>query len=230
MGKRPKICLSLNCKNLEEIKAELDKYISYSDIIELCADKLEGIETMDKEEYLKLLFKVRFYTMSRRLIVDYKGDEEVKNRILRWSMGVANYIDVDYNDSIRDDLISEAKHRMTKVILSFHNFERMLDSEEVVVQYLRMEKTKADVLKIACMTNKKEDIYEILNGAKKYSSLRQARSIVAIAMGKLGEESRICMGDFGSRITYACGSKETAPGQFDAQTLNGYLNKYYEDN
>lgn len=230
MSKRPKICLSLNCKNIDEINEELDRFFIYADIVELCADKLNGIETMEKDEYANLLHKVQSYTMNKELIVDYKGNEEVKNRILRWSMGISSYIDIDYNDSIRDELILEAKEKMTKVILSFHKFDRMLDSEEVVLQYLRMEKTKADVIKIACMTNKKEDMYEVLNGAQKYSSLSNARPIVAIAMGKLGEESRICMGDFGSRISYACGSVETAPGQFNAKTLSEYLDKYYENN
>lgn len=230
MGKRPKICLSLNCKDLKEVKAELEEFMPYADMVELCSDKLDKIEEMGKDEYISLLKIVKESTEKRELIVDFKGEDELQNRVLRWSIGIANYIDIDYGNPIGDELIKEAKTNNTKVIMSFHNFDRMLSSEEVKEQYENMGKSDADILKIACYANKNEDMYEVLNGALNYSSQEGAKDIIAIAMGKEGEESRICMGDFGSVISYACGSKETAPGQFNAKKISEYINKYYENN
>jgi 3-dehydroquinate dehydratase-1 len=47
-------------------------------------------------------------------------------------------------------------------------------------------------------------------------------------MGELGMSSRICAGQFGSVITFAAGKDASAPGQIDAVTLQGYLEKYYK--
>ena len=230
MSSKPKKCLSLNCKDLGEIKKEIKEYLNYCDMVELCLDKMNGIETSTYREFSRFLSEMRFLTFGKKLIVKYRGEDEVTNRILRWSMGIVNYIDIEYNNPKRDELILEAKFRMTKVILSHHDYEKMMERDEIAHLFLLMERTKADILKICCMANNEKDKYEIMNGALKYSSLKGSKDIIAIAMGEFGKETRVCMGDFGGKITYAYGKSSTAPGQFDIVTLSKYLEDYYGQN
>ena len=105
----------------------------------------------------------------------------------------------------------------------------MPDRNEIAEMFLRLEKTGADILKVACYASEEVDTYSLLEGASAYSQLSGAKPIVAIAMGEEGQVSRICAGDFGSVISYACGSVPTAPGQFNARQLSKYMNKYYKE-
>lgn len=227
---RPKICLSLNCKNIDEIKDELNKYLAYADIVELCADKLEGIENYTKDQFLELLKKVRVYIKEKKLIVDFKGEQNLQDKIICWAMGVADIVDIDFENPNRDSLIKEAKARLTLVLLSSHDFNKMLSRKEVYNKFLLMDKTEANILKIACKANSKEDKFEVLEGAKEYSSIPKAKDIVAIAMGENGKESRVIMGEYNSTISYACGTIETAPGQYNAMELYKLIKEHYGNN
>ena len=42
--RRPEICLSLNCRSLSEVVAEMAEYGEYCEIIEWCAGRMEGAE------------------------------------------------------------------------------------------------------------------------------------------------------------------------------------------
>ena len=39
---RPKICLSLNCRTIEDLIEELEEFKEYAEVIEWCVDKTEG--------------------------------------------------------------------------------------------------------------------------------------------------------------------------------------------
>ena len=163
------------------------------------------------------------------MIVDYKGEELIENRIIRWSMGIADIIDIDSDNSQRIRLVNEARRKHTKTLISHHEFDRMPGKDEISEMYLKMEKNGGDILKIAAFAKNEIETYEMLEGAAQYSRLKKAKPIVAIAMGEEGQVSRICAGDFGSKLSYSCGSKPTAPGQFDAKKLSQYMDIYYKD-
>lgn len=223
----PQVCLSLNCKTIEDIIAEIEEYGQYADMIEWCVDATVGSENYTKEEFVHKLHMVKSFCHKKPLIIDYKKDEEVGNRIERWAMGYADYIDVDAENSEVTKLVKEARRKKTKTIISYHVFDRMLPKDEIATQFVRMEKTDGDILKIACYAKEEADTYEVLEAANAYTMLKEHKPIVAIAMGEEGQASRICAGDFGSCISYACGSEVTAPGQFNAKDLRRYLKTYY---
>lgn len=227
-GNRPEICLSLSCKTIEDLIEEIEEFIPYADLVEWCVDETEGASEYTKEEFIHKLIMVKSFCAGKPLIVDYKKDEEVGNRIQRWAMGYADIIDIDANNSEVMQLTKEAKKKKTKTLISHHVFEGMPSKDDIATQFVRMEKTKGDILKIACYAQKEVDTYSVLEAASAYTQLKNHKPIVAIAMGEEGQASRICAGDFGSVISYACGSKPTAPGQFNARNLNKYLNEYYK--
>ena len=214
---------------MEDVVVEISKYGRYCQVVEWCADAMEGAQDYTKEAFIEDAKAVKALCGRKKFIIDYKGNEEFMNMVLRWSMGVADIIDIDYNNPELTMLIREAKRKRTKVLVSYHVFDKMPTRSEIAEQYIVMEKTGADILKIACMANEEVDTYSILEAASAYSQLSSAKPIVAIAMGQEGQVSRICAGDFGSVMSYACGDIPTAPGQFNAFQLSKYMDKYYEE-
>lgn len=225
---RPDVCLSLSCAALEELKAEIEEYKDCCQIVEWCVDGICGSRDYTKEQFTSILREIKKQCRGKKLIVDYKGDEETGNRIQRWAMGIADIIDIDVDNPQIREMVKEAKRKRTKVLVSCHYFDEMPARNDIATQYVKMEKTGADILKIACFAEKESQSYEVLEAAYAYTQLRNHKPIVAIAMGEEGQASRICAGDFGSVITYSCGSKPTAPGQFNAKDLSRYLDIYYE--
>lgn len=225
---RPKICLSLNCRTIEDLIQELEEFKEYAEVIEWCVDKTEGADQYSEEEFVHKLLMVKSFCDRKPLIIDYKGNEEIGNRIQRWAMGHADIIDIDADNTQIHQMVKEAKKKKTKTLISYHVFDHMMLKDEIATQLLRMEKTKGDILKVACFAEKEIDTYEVLEAASAYTKLSKHKPIVAIAMGEEGQVSRICAGEFGSIMTYACGKEATAPGQFNARDLSRYLDKYYK--
>ena len=94
--------------------------------------------------------------------------------------------------------------------------------------YVKMERLGGDILELACFAENEVQTYAILQAAESYQQLRNHKPLIVVAMGEEGQASRVCAGDFGSIITYACGSQPTAPGQINARDLSKYLDIYYE--
>ncbi len=225
--KRPEICLSLNCSTMDEIREEIEEYKDFCQIVEWCVDKTEGSQNFTEEEFLLKLKEIKQLCHGKKFIVDYRGDQNVGNRIRKWAMGHADIIDIDSDNQSLLRLVREAKRKKTKTLVSFHNYAGMMTRDEIAQTFIKMEKSGADILKVACFAKKESDNYSMLEGAAAYSQLRNHRPIVAIAMGEEGQTSRVCAGDFGSVISYACGKNPTAPGQFNAKDLSKYLDIYY---
>ena len=235
--KRPAICLSLSCKDLLEVKHEIAEFGQYAQIIEWCADRMEGAAEYTKESFLADAKEVKKLCGHKTLSIDYKAadDEEGEealaktNSVMKWALEAADMIDLDADNPELESLIKAAKRKRVKTEISHHEFERMPDRNEIAEMFLRLEKTGADILKVACYASEEVDTYSLLEGASAYSQLSGAKPIVAIAMGDEGQVSRICAGDFGSAISYACASIPTAPGQFNARQLSKYMDKYYKE-
>lgn len=225
--KRPEICLSLACESMDEIRGEIEKYADYCSIIEWCVDAFGGAAELTQEDFTELALEVKNMSRGKKLIIDHKGSLEEANRLLQWSIGIADMIDVDADNPLVSKLVRRARRKGTKTIISHHDFASMPTRDEIALQFIKMEKTGADILKLAAMANSEQDTYALLEGAASYCQLKYHQPIVAIAMGEEGQVSRICAGDFGAVISYACGSKPTAPGQIDARRLYEYMNKYY---
>ena len=226
--RRPQICLILNSRSTDEIKAEIDQYGDACQAVEWYADRNAGFESYSDEEFMQLLKLVKTMCHNRTFLFGYQGGEEETNRYLRLAMGIADYIDVDWKNSQVKQLVKEAHRRRTKVLLTYHELERIMTKDEISMEFVKMEGSKADLLAIISFANTEADAYAILECSYAYNQLKKHTPFLAIAMGDEGQASRICGGDFGSVMTYACGSKATAPGQFNAHDLKRYMDKYYK--
>ena len=154
---RPEICLSLDCADMEEIKRDIEEYKNFCQIVEWCVDKTDGTADFSEDEFISMLREIKKMCRGKKLIVDYKGDAETGNRIQRQAMGYADIIDIDAANPDVSRMIREARRKKTKTIVSYHNFDRMMDRDEIAEQFLRMEKSRADILKIACIAKTEEE-------------------------------------------------------------------------
>lgn len=105
----------------------------------------------------------------------------------------------------------------TKLILSHHNFDRDLEPGEVEDVQRDMKEAGADIHKIAMMAT------SAMHNALVFDTLIGAQvPTIMLAMGELGQLSRLAAPRFGAFLTFAsvAAGEESAPGQVDADTLN----------
>lgn len=104
----------------------------------------------------------------------------------------------------------------TKLILSHHNFDRPLTEKEINSVLQQMANSRADIAKIAMKAT------SALDNAVVFEVLRSASiPTIMLAMGELGQVSRIVAPRFNAYLTFAsvAQGKESAPGQVDTATL-----------
>ena len=145
---------------------------------------------------------------------------------------MADFIDIEAYGAPGTDMVSEfvryAHAAGQKVVLSNHDFEKTPAVDEMVEIYRFMHELGGDIIKLAVMPHSEDDVAALLEAASLINDECPEQPLIAISMGALGMSSRICAGQFGSVITFAAGKDASAPGQIDAVTLQGYLNKYYK--
>jgi 3-dehydroquinate dehydratase-1 len=213
-----RICLPIVERSLGKALSAIEKANGLADLIELRLDYL-------REPELPTLLKVGekpFIVTNRRKEEEgkYRGEEKKRLEILRQAvdLGVA-YVDVETR-SKRSSLLELIKNkRGTRLVLSFHDFERTLSPGALRVLCGRMIRYGADVIKIATLARSFEDNLKILSLIP-YARERN-QEIVAFAMGEKGKMSRIFAPLMGAAWTYASLDRKrtSAPGQLTAGEL-----------
>ncbi|MCQ2973591.1 MAG: type I 3-dehydroquinate dehydratase [Bacteroidales bacterium] len=128
----------------------------------------------------------------------------------------AEYVDLEIERAennahfIKDACI---KSKKCKLIISYHNYDETPDVETLNNIILKCRLYGADIVKIACKANNKNDCSRIL------SLYQENKDIVAFCMGEFGKITRVASLYLGAKFTYVASSQEgnTAPGQL---TLN----------
>lgn len=105
-----------------------------------------------------------------------------------------------------------ARRHGLPLVLSFHDFQRTPDAEELRARFEQAQRLEADVAKVAVMPQSMEDVHRLL-GATLQASRTLSIPVVSMAMGGLGAVTRLCGGAFGSALTFAVGAAASAPGQ-----------------
>lgn len=244
----PKICVPLTGVNREALRQEAMEVSELPcQMIELRADyMMAGMKNTSFWEMTReilsvmgmlkamldkpVLFTIR--TSREGGEIDIVPEDYIfVNRMVADS-GMADMIDIEAFTAQETDLVSEfvkyAHDKGNMVLLSHHDFQKTPGLEEMVQCYGYMDSLGGDVIKLAVMPDTEEDTADLMQAAAIADENYQNSKVVAISMGELGKISRICAGQFGSVITFASGKKASAPGQIDARTLQGYLERYYK--
>ena len=89
------------------------------------------------------------------------------------------------------------------IILSFHEFKEQYNKEKIRNLLTQMTEIDTDVVKIAIFTHKKQEVFDLMEEAKKIEKKsKNNRFFVIIAMGKTGLVSRIYNEYTNTKIVY----------------------------
>lgn len=204
------LCCVIKGPTYEKAYQQLTQAQAHCSLAEL---RLDFFDTIDCEQIQKLRNDIPlpmiFTLRSRSQGGDYDGSEEERiNQIRKLSQLKPEYIDVesDVSPTFTNEL--KTKNPDTKIIVSFHDFEKMPSLELVLKE---MQKHNADIYKMAFMLQSSAEALSLLLFMQKNS-----KNVLAMGMGSFGKPTRILGPVFGAQFVYANTDLEssTAPDKF----------------
>lgn len=231
---KPKICLPIVGKTLEEITGQAQNIIKNPvDIIEWRADWFADINDLSKTTAaidaihsaigdIPLLFTIRTSNEGGELSINFEDYSHILTEVA--TNPHVNAIDVEIliakEDAIKN-LIRILKSSCI-VIASSHDFNKTPASSDITERLIYMEQCGAQVCKMAVMPQNTDDVLSLLL-ATNLAQKKLNSPVITMSMGKYGLISRLCGEVFGSSLTFGCVGCASAPGQIDANELNTVL-------
>ena len=235
-GETPMVCIPLVGKNHDEILAEAKNVSQIApDIIELRIDAWDFVE--DVKIAVEMIKDVRVTVGDVPVILTCRGDweggfkkvsDEAKFAIYEEAVkaGLVDFIDVEliYGDEKIKKVLAMLDNTNTFLIVSFHDFKKTPAREELISILKQQIAVGAHVAKLAAMPMKEEDVLNVLSATLEIRRQFPSIPIITMSMGPIGAVTRLVGGLFGSDLTFAVGSKSSAPGQIPV----GQLRKCFE--
>jgi len=213
-----KICVPIVERTLQRASRAIEEAREMADLIELRVDYLK------KPELKRLLKKggPPFIITNRRRVEGgkHRGTEEERLGVLEEAIDLgAEYVDIEVRSERSAILKLLAGRKETKIILSFHDFERTSSRKSLKSTFDQMAQLEADLIKIVTLARSWEDNFSILS-LLSYAKKRK-REIIAFCMGEKGKMSRIFSPLMGGAWTYASLTSEgaSAPGQLPVEEI-----------
>lgn len=205
------ICASIGEKNP-------DKCIEFIQRVEMAEIRIDLSELRNEDIR-------RVFSTGKKLIATCRpgkiNDEDRKDMLEIAIESGATYVDIEYEapPEYKNDLIDFARKYQCDVIISYHNYDRTPELEELERIVQEIYSQGADLAKIATHVNMNRDNSKIL------SLYKAPGRLVAIGMGDLGRISRVVAPFLGAEFTYASfdDSSTTAPGQISYEKLNQFI-------
>lgn len=231
----PKICIPLVAKTEEEFLIAAKNLENVTlDLVEIRIDHFNDVENL--ESVLNLLKKIREILKEKPLLFTFRtlkegGEKEVPTEIYMnlnnevAKSKIVDIIDVELftGDDFVKEMIKIAHENQVKVIMSNHDFFKTPSKEEIVTRLCKMQDLGADIVKIALMPEKEEDVLTVLGATLEMKKNHAKVPVVTMSMGGKGVISRIAGEIFGSAMTFGAVNKVSAPGQLEAKKLEEIL-------
>lgn len=205
-----KICLSIWNITYDEVLLHL-KNVSLAEI------RIDLLNFTDEQ------FEIIF-SQHKNLISTYRAENDYEVLLAKYYKAIefgCAFVDVDIHvpEMYRDKIADLAHSKGCKVILSYHNFYKTPNSQDLTRIIEKIFASGADIAKLACLANSKEDCSRVLGLYEHYCKL------VAFSMGDIGKITRLVVPLLGAPFTYASiDGCETAPGQI----LYGEVERFLE--
>ena len=200
------ICVSVS--DMAGLKAALE---SGADMLEL---RLDLIGEDPSKLYLLIPGSVKSIVTCRSGV--YSESERLRMLQAGMKQG-ADYMDIELETAAGDlkQLLATASETGTRVIISYHDFERTADREELESVMIGCYEKGGEIAKIATRVNAPEDIRNLL------SLYDLPGKKVIIGMGTQGRITRLIAPYLGAEFTFASTGRsgETAPGQLSLKEL-----------
>lgn len=200
-------------RSLDEVnQLDVAKY-DHADIIEWRADFLPKDDIInvapaifEKFPGREIIFTLRTQSEGGQISL---SDEEYVSLIKEVSsLYHPDYIDFEYYS--HQDIFSQMLD-FPNLILSYHNFEETPDNLMGILSELTTLTPR--VVKVAVMPQSEQDVLDLMNFTRGFKVLNPEQDYVTMAMGKLGQVSRLASDLMGSSWTFASVDEGSAPGQ-----------------
>ncbi|MCF4150936.1 type I 3-dehydroquinate dehydratase [Dethiosulfovibrio sp. F2B] len=238
-GEVPLVCVPLVGSTGEDVMAEVENLSSINpDIIELRIDAWDVVEDLDSS--MDLLRRVRSAVGDLPIILTCRGhweggikevSESAKDGIYIGAISEKLVELVDKELSYGYEKLSEVKALAENagigLIVSYHDFDRTPSLSFIYSQLATQIRFGADVAKVALMPRSEEDVLKVFEATLAVRRDFPDVPLITMSMGALGQVSRLAGGLYGSDLTFAVGSAESAPGQIPVERMHGAFDLLY---
>ena len=221
---RPLIAVPVMGETVNDVLVMLEQANeSQTDVIEWRVDYLTDPGELQASQMQTIAFNA-----DKPLIVTWRttaegGQEDFDSIAYHWvyQLAIASRVAaVDVEVSLLEevgDVVEDAQSQGITVIGSRHYFDATPADLDAELQ--SMVATPVDVVKLAVMPNDSGDVQRLLDATK---VANQAKPLITMAMGELGQRSRFEGYQYGSQLTFASLGESSAPGQPSVGELQNY--------
>lgn len=238
-GALPLICLPLVAKDRSSLLGQAGELILMEpDLLEWRIDDYQNVT--DVTDCLSALKELRLAIGDLPLIftcrVEQEGGlqkipQEKRLELISAAMASGNVDIVDIELCNEKSFIETVRENATangvKLILSHHNFTETPVGDFIYNTLMKAQEMGADITKLAAMPKSYEDVLTLMSATNRARNGGVDVPMVTISMGPEGGISRLAGGLFGSDITFAVGSKSSAPGQIPISDLRAGMALFY---
>ena len=231
---RPKICIPLVGKDLQEIKEQIGLVLqAYPDIVEWRADMFEGI--LDEAQRSEALETISYLLGGVPILFTFRSHFEGGNKEITaeeysllnvWASRRKEIAMIDIEgrrgDFVPKDLVKLIHADGKPVITSAHFLDSTPSAEKMADILRELDAAEGDVLKLAVMPSEAQDVLNLMQ-ATLWMCKETPHPVVTMAMGKLGVVSRLSGSLTGSSMTFSTAGDASAPGQLPAEIVRDIL-------
>ena len=222
---RPLIAVPVMGETVNDVLVMLEQANeSQTDVIEWRVDYLTDPGELQASQMQTIAFNA-----DKPLIVTWRttaegGQEDFDSIAYHWvyQLAIASRVAaVDVEVSLLEevgDVVEDAQSQGITVIGSRHYFDATPADLDAELQ--SMVATPVDVVKLAVMPNDSGDVQRLLDATK---VANQAKPLITMAMGELGQRSRFEGYQYGSQLTFASLGESSAPGQPSVTQLQAHF-------
>ena len=222
---RPLIAVPVMGETVNDVLVMLEQANeSQTDVIEWRVDYLTDPGELQASQMQTIVFNA-----DKPLIVTWRttaegGQEDFDSIAYHWvyQLAIASRVAaVDVEVSLLEevgDVVEDAQSQGITVIGSRHYFNATPADLDAELQ--SMVATPVDVVKLAVMPNDSGDVQRLLDATK---VANQAKPLITMAMGELGQRSRFEGYQYGSQLTFASLGESSAPGQPSVTQLKAHF-------
>lgn len=240
--KRPEICIPITDVTRDGIIGRARSFAGLNaDLVEWRLDFFAGYE----REVVSVAEELRRILEGKKLIVTLRtvqeGGEENGSRFDYRALltelaasGVPHFVDVEIRRGreTMEEIRSAAQKAGTKVIGSYHDFEKTPSGEQIISVLTEAKELGAHIGKFACMPSEEEeqgrrDVETLLAATEQMKMAYPEFPLITMSMGEMGKDSRRYGGLYGSEVSFACVGTASAPGQMELGELSGVFDRIY---
>lgn len=159
----------------------------------------------------------------------WTGGDEARESMFSDALDNLSTIDIECGSKLVDDLCASAESQGKSLIISYHNFQKTPELQEMQGIVSEILSHPCAIPKIAAMVTDDKDIRTLRSLLEENSH----KPLCVIGMGASGTSTRTAFPHMGSCLTYGYLDRSSAPGQMACAELVHHLRrvlpKYNED-